>query len=323
MRATNFGVLNNEYVTTNSLQENYEAMLNDHDRNQLIVDDICHNFKRGRHQLVLTKRLAHLDILAALIPDKLQIPVFELSGRLKPRQNQATIDKLVSFKQPYVLLATGNYIGEGFDVNTIDTLLLAMPISWKGNVEQYIGRLNRDLGKKSELQVFDYADLFVPMLAKMYKKQLRTYHTLHYQMVATEHQPVFQVMQGKTGRQKLMSELRTNQPKILIGVSQLNSAILRLITRFKSANIIVVTLPVAQQVKHALFDKLKNLGVTIKYNNQVLNTIIIDDKIVWYDYHQVLYATGDNASLRFSSTVLAERFSELFLQVPPLLDDGK
>jgi len=321
LRTTNLGALNSEYMANNSIQENYEAMLNDHDRNQLIIDDICQNFKNGRHQLVLTRRLEQLDLLANLIPAKLKIPVFELSGRQKAKTNQAIIDKMVKFAQPYVLLATSSYIGEGFDISSIDTLLLAMPISWKGNIEQYLGRLNRDLTHKTDLRVYDYVDLFVPMLARMYQKRLRTYHELQYQVVANDTKSVVKILSGVSGRQQLISELTTNQPRIVIGVAYLNSAVLKLIKRLKIADMTVVTLPIGQQTKLALFEALSDLKVKIKYNNQVLNTVIINDQVVWYDYDQLLNSKATNASLRFSSTALAKTFNQLFLGTPPLLNE--
>lgn len=321
LRTTNFGMLNNDLMANNTLQENYEAMLNDHDRNQLIIDDICHNFKQGRHQLVLTRRLDQLDILKKMIPLKFKIPVFELSGRQNSKTNQEIIATVTNFKHPYVLLATGNYIGEGFDISSIDTLLLAMPISWKGNTEQYLGRLNRNMGQKNELQVFDYVDLFVPMLAKMYKKRLKTYHELQYKITNNKGKSVVKVVSGSNGYQQLMSELNTDNSKIVIGVNYLTTAILKLIENLKDCDVVVVTLPASEQTKPALFDKLLKLKVTVKYNKQILNTIIIDDKIVWYDYNNLLNTTTIRSALRFSSSALAKKFTDLFFSQPSLLDD--
>ncbi|WP_048699087.1 TOTE conflict system archaeo-eukaryotic primase domain-containing protein [Companilactobacillus heilongjiangensis] len=322
LRMTNFGMLNNETMANNTLQENYESILNDQDRNQLIVDDICNNFKLGRHQLVLTRRLEQIDILANLIPSKLKIPVFELSGRQKAKVNQNIIAELVKFKKPYVLLATGNYIGEGFDIGSIDTLLLAMPISWKGSTEQYLGRLNRDLGQKSELQVFDYVDLFVPMLARMYQKRLRTYKELQYQISANDSKSVVKVMSDVTGYKQLMMELTTNKPEIVIGVAYLTSSILKLVKKLPPADIVIVTLPADKQEKLGLFNQLLDMKITVKYSRQVLNTVLINDKIVWYDYDQLLNNANIGASLRFNSSALANKFKDLFFKMPPLLNNA-
>ena len=82
-----------------------------------------------------------------------------------------------------VILATGSYIGEGFDDARLDTLFLAMPISWKGTLQQYVGRLHR-LHNKRFVQVYDYVDHGVPMLAKMYERRLKGYSAIGYAIEA-------------------------------------------------------------------------------------------------------------------------------------------
>ncbi len=78
------------------------------------------------------------------------------------------------------MLAIGRYLGEGFDDDRLDTLFLAMPISWKGTLAQYAGRLNRIRPGKHELTIYDYADLDVPMLKRMFQKRVRGYKQLGY-----------------------------------------------------------------------------------------------------------------------------------------------
>jgi hypothetical protein len=87
---------------------------------------------------------------------------------------------MMNMQEWAVILATGSYLGEGFDDPRLDTLLLAMPISWKGTLQQYVGRLHRLHDNKSEVHVYDYADVMVPMLARMYKKRLAGYAALGY-----------------------------------------------------------------------------------------------------------------------------------------------
>ena len=82
--------------------------------------------------------------------------------------------------EPRIILATGSYLGEGFDDARLDTLLLAMPVSWRGTLQQYVGRLHRLHENKKEVQVYDYADVSVPMLARMYRKRLAGYAALGY-----------------------------------------------------------------------------------------------------------------------------------------------
>jgi superfamily II DNA or RNA helicase len=96
----------------------------------------------------------------------------------KQRKQLANSLTAVPHNEPRVILATGSFFGEGFDDSRLDTLLLAMPISWKGTLQQYVGRLHRLHSNKSEVHVYDYADVMVPMLARMYKKRLAGYAAL-------------------------------------------------------------------------------------------------------------------------------------------------
>ncbi|MBI4454719.1 MAG: hypothetical protein HY644_02335 [Acidobacteria bacterium] len=84
-----------------------------------------------------------------------------------------------------LLLATGRYIGEGFDDARLDTLFLTLPLSWKGTLAQYAGRLHRLHPGKSQLRIFDYVDREVPMLRRMFEKRLRGYRALGYTQVET------------------------------------------------------------------------------------------------------------------------------------------
>jgi superfamily II DNA or RNA helicase len=101
----------------------------------------------------------------------------------KQREKLAESLAAVPGDEPRVILATGSYLGEGFDDSRLDTLLLAMPISWKGTLQQYVGRLHRLHDNKSEVHVYGYADVMVPMLARMYKKRLAGYSALGYTVV--------------------------------------------------------------------------------------------------------------------------------------------
>jgi superfamily II DNA or RNA helicase len=108
--------------------------------------------------------------------------IFILKGGMGAKQRRKLTESLaaVPLDEPRVILATGSYLGEGFDDARIDTLFLAMPISWRGTLQQYVGRLHRLHDNKKEVQVYDYADVFVPMLARMYKRRLAGYAAFGY-----------------------------------------------------------------------------------------------------------------------------------------------
>ena len=105
-----------------------------------------------------------------------------LSGGMGRRNQVATLDRLgkSSDEHPRVVLATGRFVGEGFDDPRLDTLFLAMPISWRGTLQQYAGRLHRDNAGKHEVRIYDYVDAAVPALARMFIKRLRGYQAMGY-----------------------------------------------------------------------------------------------------------------------------------------------
>ena len=178
-RITDFVWNRPENETT--IQDIYAALIVSQERNDLIVQDLQQALSNGRSPLVLTSRTEHLEYLAghirALCPH-----IFILRGGMGAKKRKQLADSLaaVPHNEPRVILATGSYLGEGFDDSRLDTLLLAMPISWKGTLQQYVGRLHRLHDNKSEVHVYDYADVMVPMLARMYKKRLAGYAALGY-----------------------------------------------------------------------------------------------------------------------------------------------
>jgi len=164
-----------------SIQEIYRAIAMDTQRNTQIIDDVSRCVAAGRSPLVLTERIEHLVSLAERLEDVIS-NVFILRGNMGRRQRKAVADRLSSIrdKDPYVIVATGRYAGEGFDESRLDTLFLTMPISWRGTLKQYVGRLHRAHAGKHEARVYDYVDHNVPMLVRMFAKRLRGYRALGY-----------------------------------------------------------------------------------------------------------------------------------------------
>ena len=92
----------------------------------------------------------------------------------------------VSPDEERLIIATGRYIGEGFDDVRLDTLFLALPISWRGTLQQYVGRLHRQHEGKDELRVYDYVDQDVPVLMRMYKRRLKGYQAMGYEVISAD-----------------------------------------------------------------------------------------------------------------------------------------
>jgi superfamily II DNA or RNA helicase len=168
-------------LTEVTIQDIYAALVDDVSRNAMIADDIVRAVASGRCPLLLTGRTEHLQFFASRLAGVAR-HVFVLKGGMGKKQRRETATALASVPEdePRVILATGSYIGEGFDDARLDTLFLAMPISWKGTLQQYVGRLHRLHDNKRIVQVYDYVDHYVPMLARMYERRLRGYSTIGY-----------------------------------------------------------------------------------------------------------------------------------------------
>ncbi|AWK52541.1 restriction endonuclease subunit R [Clostridium beijerinckii] len=163
------------------LSELYDEIMNDKFRNELIINDIIESFKLGSTPLILTERVEHLNILSNMLSaytDKIVV----LKGGMGTKQRNLALDMIKSFskEEQFIILATGKYIGEGFDESRLDTLFLTMPISWKGVLQQYAGRLQRRYEGKNMVKIYDYVDKNIPLLVKMYNKRLKGYENLDY-----------------------------------------------------------------------------------------------------------------------------------------------
>jgi len=183
-RLTGF-YLPNELQTSNEkpleINEIFRSLYTNEKRNELIVSDILEAYKEGRNCLVLSERLEHLDILHELLARNIS-SVFILKGGLGKKQLKeimASIQSKLSAEN-IIILATGKYLGEGFDLPNLDTLFLVFPFSWKGILIQYTGRLNRTYHGKNEIQVYDYVDEQEPVLTKMYRRRLKGYKSIGF-----------------------------------------------------------------------------------------------------------------------------------------------
>ena len=170
-------------LTDVTIQDIYAALVDDASRNEMIANDIVRAVESGRCPLLLTGRTEHLRYFAAKLAGVAK-HVFVLKGGMGKKQRREMAAALASVpeNESRVILATGSYIGEGFDDARLDTLFLAMPISWKGTLQQYVGRLHRLHDNKRFVQVYDYVDDYVPMLARMYGRRMKGYAAIGYML---------------------------------------------------------------------------------------------------------------------------------------------
>ena len=158
-----------------------EALSTDDVRNKLIIEDVKKEIAEGRTPIILTNLTSHVRLLTELL-QPYATHVVSLVGADSTKEKRIAMEKLenIPASDTLVIVATGKYIGEGFDYPRLDTLFLALPISWKGNIAQYAGRLHRDYDGKNEVRIYDYVDIRVPLCDSMYRKRLRGYASVGY-----------------------------------------------------------------------------------------------------------------------------------------------
>ncbi len=163
------------------IQEVYSALATDEQRLELIVKDALSLLEEGRAPIILTERRDHLDRLVGRL--SAQVPqLVALHGGVTPRRRRDALVQLAALPkgETRLVLATGRFIGEGFDDPRLDTLLLTMPIAWKGTVVQYAGRLHRPHPEKVDARIYDYVDQDVPVLRRMFAKRAKAYRAMSY-----------------------------------------------------------------------------------------------------------------------------------------------
>jgi len=163
------------------IQEIYRQIAQDERRNRLILDDVLQALDEGRSPILLTERREHLEYFAKQLRGFTR-NLIVMQGGMKIKDRRAAIEQLTTIPETEerLVLATGRFIGEGFDDARLDTLFLAMPVSWKGTLVQYSGRLHRKHHAKTEVRMMDYVDRNVPMLARMFEKRMRGYRAMGY-----------------------------------------------------------------------------------------------------------------------------------------------
>ncbi|MBM4311105.1 MAG: DEAD/DEAH box helicase [Deltaproteobacteria bacterium] len=164
-----------------AIQDVFRILTTDAQRNHHIAQDIIAAFREGRKIIALTERTEHLELLQEFLKDEIH-PCFVLHGRMSKKQRAVVMQAVAEIEgsKPRVILATGRLIGEGFDHPPLDTLVLCLPISWKGTLQQYAGRLHREHATKQDVRIYDYVEYDNPQLARMWDKRLRGYRSMGY-----------------------------------------------------------------------------------------------------------------------------------------------
>ena len=306
----------------------YKYLSEDEIRNNLIVEDTCKAVNTGRTPIILTNRTAHVSVLAEKLKATIK-NVISLTGAGTTKEKRETMQRLQTIpdSEQFVIVATGKYVGEGFDYPRLDTLFLALPISWKGLLTQYAGRLHREYEGKKDVRIYDYIDIHEPICDSMYRKRLKGYAAIGYKTINTAQPTLFdhindmsssiaenQIFNGSTFYRPYTSDLTKAKRSIVISSPKLyrteQNPLVTLLKELTQQGIEILITTVAENEQTA-FIQSKGLSVKVKLK-LTLYTTIIDKEVVWYGSINTLgYASKDDNMIKVTDIYLANELIEI------------
>ena len=316
-RFTSYRELTDDKFTYSTM---IQKMAEDENRNRLITDDVCEALKEGRSPIVLTSLTAHVETLAnVLTPHCKNVVTLVGSESAKEKRQKMEYLQNIPPSEPLVIVATGKYVGEGFDYPRLDTLFLALPVSWKGIIAQYAGRLHREYPGKKEVWIYDYIDIRVPMCNVMYKRRLKGYSSVGYQIKSNAPMDLFNeshsvIFNGHTYQSEFFKDLFQAKRSVVISATKLwfakHSPVLDILKDLLVRGVEVVTVIKSNQEKE---EQLKGTGASIRVNDSLaIDVAIIDKSLIWYGSVNYLgYNTDENNAIRIYDSTLAENIIEV------------
>ena len=310
------------------ISELYHMIVGNELRNMQIVADAVDCVKKGRTPVVMTKYREHAENLYILLKGAAD-HVFLLQGgkSLKARAELREKMAAVGQEESMIMVATAQYIGEGFNYPRLDTMMLAMPISFEGNVEQYAGRLNRDYDGKKDVIIFDYIDQHIPVLERMYHRRLRTYKKIGFE-VCTEVMDKLEVSNSIFDSmgywEVFVKDVHSTRKSIVISSPFLSSRKVEWLIdqsemlQKKGVVITVLSLrpeeyPEDGREHHTeLLEWLASVGICVKTQNHCHERYaVIDQSLVWYGSMNLLSkGREDDSLMRIISPEIATELLE-------------
>lgn len=309
----------------------YKYLSEDEIRNNLIVEDACKAVNTGRTPIILTNRTAHVSVLAEKLKATIK-NVISLTGIGTTKEKREAMQRLQTIpdSEQLVIVATGKYVGEGFDYPRLDTLFLALPISWKGLLTQYAGRLHREYEGKKDVRIYDYIDIHEPICDSMYRKRLKGYAAIGYKTINTVQPTLFdnikdipssvvenQIFNGSTFYRPYTSDLIKAKRSIVISSPKLyrteQNPLVTLLKELAQQGIEIL-ITTATENEQTAFIQSKGLSVKVKPKLS-LYTTIIDKEVVWYGSINTLgYASKDDNMIKVTDIYLANELIEMILK---------
>lgn len=298
-----------------------ETLSIDNVRNNLIVEDVKNQVLEGRTPIILTSLTSHVRLLADMLRPFAD-NIIALVGADSDKNKRLELERLLAIRssESLIIVATGKYIGEGFDFSRLDTLFLALPISWKGNIAQYAGRLHREYDGKTEVRIYDYIDARVPLCESMYRKRMKGYVSVGYgvtnSLVLNETKRSL-IYNGTLFQTAFLQDLQTAKHSIIISIQMVKYRYTpRLVAVLKDLQRNGIEVIVHLKEKGYNDNDLICDGIDIVHNNNLtIQCAIIDKSIVWYGNINFFgYNADEDNIMRLQNVSIADELLDILYE---------
>lgn len=299
----------------------YTALAENETRNQQIATDVKEAVINGRTPIILTQRKEHVMQLASILQNQTDAHIITLMGSdsAKAKRKMTGSLKIIPQDEKLIIIATGKYIGEGFDYPRLDTLFLASPIAWKGTLAQYAGRLHREYADKQDVLVYDYVDIHIPVLERMYHKRLTGYAQIGYKALSSKNEPdrISMIYDDNTFAEAIKKDFVEAKNEILITSPFIRKRQPNIVLEWlkiplqKGIPVTVVTRTIESYREQERVNKsieiLKTKLAVIQKPDIYQKFIIIDNRLVWYGSVSLFdFGNSEDTIIRLESRELVD-----------------
>lgn len=304
----------------------YTALSEDECRNDQIAADVLQAVNDNRTPIILTQRTEHVVRLATMLENGSDARVITLTGANSAKDKKKMAESLdaISPEEKLIIVATGKYIGEGFDYPRLDTLFLASPIAWKGTLAQYVGRLHREYPSKRDVIVYDYVDIHIPVLERMYHKRLKGYAAIGYKALSGSSSPdkVGMIYDADNYAPVIANDLAQTKKEIIISSPYIQKRQTDTVLEWLSSALLngvattIITRPAesykdSERAQHNI-DLLRTKATVILKPDISQRFTIIDNQLVWYGSIGLLCrGSSEDSIMRLYSKELATELKEI------------
>ena len=318
-------------VITDKMHPNeaYEIIHNNDVRDEQIIEDVKNCVAAGRTPVVLSRYKDHSEKFYERLKSYAD-HVFLMTGNNSKKEHRKILEQMhqVDKNESLILIATGSLVGEGFDFPRLDTLFMATPVSFRGVVEQYAGRLNRDYAGKENVIIYDYVDNHIPMFNNMYMKRLKAYKQIGYEFgdgLQTVKQTVNAIYDGNNYSENYHKDLLDSNKNIIISSPVISgSKVYELINMLKEKQMSGVQVTIVTWTPDSygfgdaaywmqLHEDMRRAGFYIRTVEEYCDRFaVIDQEVVWYGNINLLAKDKvDDSIMRVRSKGIAGELMEI------------